>query len=191
VKVYLDGLFRGNATVKDLEVSPGKHEIRVECEGHAPSTREVELPSGGEVTEKFKLESVRGRIEVTTIPPGAKISLDGKARGVTKRQGDSERSLVMALDVDAGEHVVSVFLDGYLDGSYKVAVGAKETKQFPIKLRRNFTPDTEVETINGAPVRGVLMQDKTNGEQIVLELKPGVERTIMRDTIRKITNLKE
>ena len=57
--------------------------------------------------------------------------------------------------------------------------------------KRNFTPDTEVETINGAPVRGALVEDKTNAEQLVLEIRPGVERTIPRETIRKITNLKQ
>jgi hypothetical protein len=40
-------------------------------------------------------------------------------------------------------------------------------------------------------VRGVLVQGKTNGEQIVLEIRPGVEQAIPRNTIRKITNLKE
>ena len=91
----------------------------------------------------------------------------------------------------AGEHAVLAHLDGYFDQSLKVTVKAKETKQLPFTLRRNFTADTEVETIHGAPVRGVLVKDKTNKDQIVLEIRPGIEQAIRRETIRKITNLKE
>ena len=40
-------------------------------------------------------------------------------------------------------------------------------------------------------MRGVLVKEKTNEEQIVLEIKPGIEQAIRRDTIRKITNIKE
>ena len=190
-KVFLDGNYQGTSPVSLTSVAPGEHVVRVELPGHAPASRTVWLSNGGEATENFTLESVLGRIEVVTSPPGAKVSLDGKAVGITRPQGDAEVSQVLLLEnVQAGEHAVLVQREGYFDQSRKVVVVAKETKQLPVTLRRNFTADTEVETINGAPVRGALVQDKTNAEQIVLEVKPGVERTIRRDTIRKIKNLK-
>ena len=190
-KVFVDENYQGASPVTIASATPGEHVIRVELSGYAPVSRMVQLANGSEATEKITLESVLGRIEVVTSPPGAKVSLDGKAVGITRPQGDAEVSQVLLLEnVAAGEHAVLVHLDGYFDKSLKVDVGAKETKQLPVTLKRNFTPDTEVETINGAPVRGALVQDKTNAEQIVIEIKPGVERTIRRDTIRKIKNLK-
>ena len=190
-KVFLDGNYQGMSPASVAPVAPGEHAIRVELPGHAPASRTVWLSNGGEATENFTLESVLGRIEVVTSPHGAKVSIDGKAVGFTRPQGDSDVSQVLLIEnVEAGEHAVLVQRDGYFDKSCKVSVVAKETKQLPITLRRNFTADTEVETSNGAPVRGALVQDKTNAEQIVLEIKPGVERAIRRDTIRKITNLK-
>ena len=190
-KVFLDGNYQGTSPVSLPSVAPGEHVVSVELSGYAPASRTVLLANGGEATENFELENVLGRIEVVTSPPGAKVSLDGKAVGFTRPQGDAEISQVLLLEnVPAGEHAILVHLDGYFDQSRKVMVVAKETKQFPITLKRNFTADTEVETINGAPVRGALVHDKTNAEQIVLEIKPGVERTIRRDTIRKIKNLK-
>ena len=190
-KVFVDENYQGASPVTIASATPGEHVIRVELSGYAPVSRMVQLANGSEATEKITLESVLGRIEVVTSPPGAKVSLDGKAVGITRPQGDAEVSQVLLLEnVAAGEHAVLVHLDGYFDKSLKVDVGAKETKQLPVTLKRNFTPDTEVETINGAPVRGVLVQDKTNADQIVIEIKPGVEQAIRRDTIRKITNLK-
>ena len=191
-KIFLDGNYQGKSPVTVPAAAPGAHEIRVELPGHAPVSRTVKLAKGGDTTETFRLESVLGRLEVITTPAGAKVSVDGKAVGITRHQGDSERSHILMIEkIAAGEHAVFAHLDGYLDVSRKVVVGAKETKQLYISLKRNFTADTEVETINGAPVRGVLVQDKTDDEQIVLEIRPGVERAIRRDTIRKVTNLKE
>ena len=191
-KVFLDGNFQGLSPVTVPSVAGGEHDVRVELAGYAADARKVRLANGGDTTETFKMESVLGRIEVVTTPPGAKVSVDGKAVGTTRPQGDSGVSHILLVEnVAAGEHAVLVHLDGYFDQSRKVVVGAKETKQIPFTLRRNFTADTEVETIHGAPVRGVLVKEKTNVEQIVLEIRPGVEQTVRRDTIRKITNLKE
>ena len=190
-KVFLDGNFQGMSPVTADSVASGAHEIRVELSGHAPITRTVQLANGGDSTETFKMESVLGRIEVVTTPPGAKISVDGKAVGTTRPQGDSAVSQVLLVEnVSAGEHAILAHLDGYYDQSLKVTVRAKETKQLPFTLRRNFTPDTEIETSHGS-VRGVLVKEKTNEDEIVLEIKPGIEQTIRRDTIRKITNIKE
>ena len=191
-KVYVDGNFQGLSPVTAASVASGGHEIRVELSGYAPASRKVQLANGGESTETFRLESVLGRIEVVTTPPGAKISIDGKAVGTTRPQGDSGVSHILLLEnIEAGEHAVLAHLDGYFDQSRKIVLGAKETKQIPFTLKRNFTPDTEVETIHGAPVRGVLIKGKTTEEQIVLEIMPGVEQTVRRDTIRKIKNIKE
>ena len=191
-KVYLDGNFQGMSPVKDMTIASGEHEIRVELAGHAPVARKVLLENGGDATETFKMESVLGRIEVVTTPPGAKISVDGRPMGITRPQGDSAVSHVLLIeDIEAGEHAVLAHLDGYFDQSLKVTVQAKATKQLPFTLKRNFSPDTEVETIHGAPVRGVLVKDKTNDEQIVLEIKPGIEQAVRRDAIRSIKPLKE
>ncbi len=190
-KVYVDGNFQGLSPVTTDSVSAGSHEIRVELSGYAPDSRMVQVANGGETTETFRMENILGRIEVVTTPPGAKISVDGKAVGTTRAQGDSALSQILLVEnVSAGEHAVLAHLDGYFDQSLKVTVRAKETKQLPFTLRRRFTADTEIETSNGS-VRGVLVKEKTNEAEIVLEIKPGIEQAIRRDTIRKITNIKE
>ena len=185
-KVYLDGNFQGKSPVTVDAVKPGAHEIRAELPGFAPATRTVEIANGGDTTEKFSLESVLGRIEVSTEPVGAKVSLDDRVVGTTRA---GEARILTIEDVEAGEHTVKVYLDGYLPQSRTVTVGAKETKQLPFQLRRDTTADTEVELIDGSRVSGLFKRE--DDEQVVLEIKSGVERPIPRANIRKVTSLKK
>ena len=187
-KVYLDGDYQGKSPVVITEARPGMHEIRVERAGYATDKRTIRLENGGDATETFTLMSVLGRLEVITAPPGAKITIDGKAVGATRAQGEAKKSQILMIEnVAAGEHAVGAHLKGYLDVSRKITVGATETKQVYIPMKRHFVVDTEVETINGAPVRGALIQSQTTPFEIVIETRPGVLRSIRRDTIRKIT----
>ncbi len=187
-KVYLDGNYQGKSPATIESVRPGAHELRVELSGYATETRTLLLEGGGDATETFTLKNVRGRLEIVTSPPGAKITLDGRTVGTTKAQGEAYRSMILKVeDVAAGEHAIGVSLDGHLDVSRKITIDATETKQVYIPLKRNFIVDTEVETINGAPVRGAVDQSQTNPQQIVIETRPGVFRYIPRETIRKIT----
>lgn len=189
-KVYIDGDYQGKSPAVIQEARPGAHEIRVELAGYRTETRTVQLENGGDATETFTLKSVLGRLEVITAPPGARITIDGNTAGSTQAQGEAFKSQILMIEnVASGEHAVGAHLDGYFDVSRKVAINATETKQVYIQLKRNFVPDTEVDTINGAPVRGVLVKEQTTSQEIVIETRPGVFRTIRRDTIRSITPL--
>ena len=146
------------------------------------------------LSEKYGLsvpaeKGVLGRLEVATTPPGAKISVDGKAVGTTRSPGgDATRSQILALEgLAAGEHAVHVRLDGYQDASRRVVVKAKETGRLFVRLVRVFQADTEVETIRGVH-RGVLVEKDFLGN-ITLEVSPGVQQTFRKEEIRKVTSL--
>lgn len=191
-RVFIDNDYQGKTPMTVASIAPGEHEIRIELAGHAPVSRKVQIGNGEEKTEEFQMASVLGRLEIITVPPGAKISLDGKSVGTTRAAGDSTKSQILALEkIAAGEHAVLAHLDGCQDVSRKIVVEAKGTRQLFIRLNRIFTADTEIETINGAPVRGVLVERETDDTRVVLEITPGVQRAIPRDTIRKITSLKK
>ena len=184
-KVYLDGNdYLGKSPVQSHSVKSGTHEIRAELSGYAPATRTVELPNGGELTEKLVLESILGRIEVSTDPVGAKVSLDGRSKGET---GAGESRILMIPNVEAGEHTVQVYLNGYLPQSKTITVAAKETKQLPFTLRRDNTPNTDVEKKDGTHVKGLFKRQ--TADLVVLEVN-GTERLIPRDAIRKVTDIK-
>ena len=187
-RVFVDNDYQGKSPATVSGIAAGTHEVRVELAGHAPVTRKVTLSNGAEATEEFKLASVLGRLEIITTPPGAKISVDGKAIGSTKAQGDAARSQILAIEgVAAGEHSVMAHLDGYLDVSRRVTVKANDTGKLFLRLSRVFAPDTEVETGRGI-YRGVLVNKDFFGN-ITLETTPGVEQTFKAEEIRKVRPL--
>ena len=188
-RVFLDNDYQGKTPV-NMSAAPGRHELRVELAGHAPVTRSVTLANGAEATEEFNLASVLGRLEVITTPPGAKISIDGKAVGTTKAQGEAPRSQILPLEnINAGEHSVMAHLDGYQDVSRRVTVKANDTSKLFIKLPRVFTPDTEVITTwNRDGIRGVLVNKDYLGN-ITIETSPGISTTIKAEDIRSVQPL--
>ena len=189
-RVFLDRDYQGKTPTTISSVEPGTHELTVELPGHAPVKRTVQLGNGDDRTEEFRLETVQGRMEVVTTPPGAKVSLDGKAVGTTRSQGgNAERSHVFAVEnITAGEHSLLIRLDGYRDVSRRVVVKSRDTAKVYVKLSRIFTPDTEVETIRGV-YRGVLVSNDPFAG-ITLEVSPGVRQTYPHGDIRKINTLK-
>ena len=187
-RVFVDGDYQGKSPATVTSLAAGPHEVRVELAGHAPATRTVTLTNGAEATEEFQLASVLGRLEIVTIPPGAKISVDGKAAGTTRAQGEAARSQILALEnVAAGEHAVLAHLDGYLDVSRRVTVKPRDTGRVFLRLARVFTPDTEVETSRGIH-KGVLV-DKDFLGNLTLETAPGVEQVFKAEDIRKVRAL--
>ncbi len=185
-RVFLDDDFKGKTPLSLSSVKPGDHSLRVELEGFAPMTRSITLENAGEGTEEFTLESTLGRIEVITTPPGARISIDGRAVGITAEQGDSNKSKLFAIEkVAVGAHTVLVHCDGYEDKGYKINVTSRDTTQLYARLKRIFTPDIIVDTTRGI-VRGVLVERDPLGN-ITLETAPGVQQRILSSDVRKIT----
>lgn len=187
-RVFIDNDYQGK-TPLTVSAASGQHEVRIELAGHAPLTRTVTLENGGEATEEFQMESVLGRMEITTTPPGAKISIDGKAVGSTRSMGgDAKRSQILAVEsVTVGEHSVVAHLDGFQDVSRTLTVKAKETGKLFLRLQRIFTPNTEIDTVRGIH-RGVLVEKDVLGN-ITLETSPGVHQTFRVEDIRKVTAL--
>jgi len=185
-RVFVDEDYQGKTPVTVNSFMGGAHRIRVELAGHATALREVVLENGGESTEEFRLQSVLGRIEVVTTPPGVKILVDGKAVGTTKSQGgDATRSQILALEnIPAGDHSVVARLAGHQDVARNVNVKPKDTGRLFLKLARIFTADTEVETVSGVQ-HGVLVEKDPLGN-ITLETAPGVRRTFRREDVRAV-----
>jgi len=186
-KVFVDDAFQGKTPLENLTVDPGERKIRIECEGFAPVTRTVTLANGTSKTENIQLANILGRLEITTMPAGARITLEGKSVGSTvARPGAAEnaRSAVFAVEnVEAGERTVRVRMPGYAEVTRKVPVNAKETTTLNIALKRVYTPDTIVETVRGT-YRGVLIYSGSEG--LRLETSPGVERFFPTADIRRL-----
>jgi tetratricopeptide (TPR) repeat protein len=81
--VFVDGEFRGVSPVTISHLAPEAHALRVEKGGFEPLVTSLVVRE--EHSERdFELSPApRGALEVTSVPAGAEVSLDGRFRGVT------------------------------------------------------------------------------------------------------------
>ena len=190
-RFYLDGVACGRGPVIIDAVACGTHLVRAELEGYATVAREVKIGLAEKVSEEFRLENTRGRLEVRTSPAGAQVLVDGRQVGITKSQTNSPRAMSEILTVenlDAGEHVLTVRRDGYAEVVKHPVVEVSRTTQATVKLQRMFTPNVEIATWAGS-YKGVFV-DRTD-EAITLEVSMGILRTFQISEIREIKWLVE
>lgn len=106
--VWVDGVLRGT-TPFSVALRPGLHDIGVGA-GEKLSSQRINVTNGGDASIFVELprgtESAAaaiaaavGGLQVTTDPPGAKVLIDGEARGVAP---------LTVSDLKAGEHAVVV-----------------------------------------------------------------------------------
>ena len=189
-RVFVDGNYQGKTPTSAPQLVAGEHKVRLELDGHATQERTVTVENGGDTTETFAMESVLGRLEIVTVPPGAKVSVDGRAVGTTRAISGSAKSAVLAVEkVSAGERSVMASALGCQDVVRKVKVPAKGTATVTFVLKRLFVPDTEIETVQGTTRRGVLIGDGKELDGVHLEVSPGVEQVFPHDQVRKLRQL--
>ena len=133
--VMLDGKPWGR-TPLTVSASAGHHELRVAFSDGGTVSRSLDLRAGGRASETFRIEDSVGRLEVITIPAGARVFMDGKPVGVTRDRGEntaSSQALVLA-GVPVGEHAVTASQDGYPAATRTVTVKPHETGRLFIRL---------------------------------------------------------
>ena len=84
VVVTVDGVGRGLTPV-ELDLPPGSHDV-VFAEGAMERRLTLKVEAGARVSENVDLPNAAhrsGQLEVTSDPPGARVTLDGNAAGVT------------------------------------------------------------------------------------------------------------
>jgi hypothetical protein len=126
-EVLIDGTRRGT-TPLTLSLTPGTHTITVRSAGDeriVPLT----IASGAEVSHYFEMKPaepavVVGRVSVVTDPPGARVSVDGKARGA---------SPITVTDLTPADHKVTVTSDtGSAERTITVTAGGTASVMFSL-----------------------------------------------------------
>ena len=134
-KLFVDGVERG-VTPVTLALKPGPHSLEVRGDG-APRLMPITITAGAQISQYLELPKVAaavGQLHVRTDPAGARVSVDGVAKGV---------SPLTVADLTPGEHAVQLESDL---GSVKqvVTVEAGNTASLMVPLG---APE-------GAPVSG-------------------------------------
>ncbi len=107
-------------------LAPGKHLVSASKSGYAPEVRSMDVVSGGKTSVVFHLSPVNALVVVTSTPPGADISLDGKpTHKVTPAQ----------FTVEKGTHIVVLKKQGFLDETTTAELGPGQNFQYAPTLK--------------------------------------------------------
>jgi serine/threonine protein kinase len=107
-------------------LSPGKHIVSAIKSGYTTDTRSIDVVSGAKASLVFRLAPINALVVVTSTPPGAEITLDGRPTGrVTPSQ----------FAVEKGSHTVIVKKQGFLDETTTADLGPGQNFQYAPALK--------------------------------------------------------
>jgi hypothetical protein len=99
--VAIDSVVRGVTPLK-LSIPVGSHEVRISV-GDATRALPLSVEAGTAMSQHFEfapaVAAQTGRLDVTTDPPGARVTIDGTARG---------RTPLSLASIPAGEHKIII-----------------------------------------------------------------------------------
>ena len=101
--IHIDGKLTGSTSWKGKLVE-GLHVIKVEKNGYFPREQQITILRGRDMHVDLMLTSKTGSLEISTDPPGAMITLDGKMYGVTPKTIKDLPLGTYNLSLDKPEH---------------------------------------------------------------------------------------
>jgi serine/threonine-protein kinase len=130
-RVSVNGQAKGETPLQLSELPLGSYQVRVEQKGYDPQTRDVRLEAGSAAgVLQFALvksaAAVPGAADVVSTPPGASVSVDGRAVGRTPLAG---------LKLRPGRHRLELALDEHETWRGTVQVAAGETGRVEVRLQ--------------------------------------------------------
>ncbi len=133
-EVFIDGEKIGTVP-QEKQLSTGDHFVVVSKPGYQQFKKKLTVEEGKVITITAELKSVGG-LRFLSNPGGASVMMDGQVIGVTPMVNE---------EVSAGEHIISVSLDGYLDFETSVKVAGGEMKVVNAVLEKIDMGPTDAE----------------------------------------------
>lgn len=126
-EVLIDGARRGT-TPLTVPLTPGTHTITIRS-GSDQRVVPLTIAAGAEVSQYYEMKVSEpavlvGRVSVVTDPPGARVAVDGKARGT---------SPITVIDLTPADHKVTVTSEtGSAERTVTVAAGGTASVMFSL-----------------------------------------------------------
>lgn len=180
--VYVDAEKKGVAPVTLEGLPAGEHSLLITKEGYVDLAKAVTVQAGRPTLVREKLARQSGTIEITSVPGGAVVMLDGKRqRGVTPLTINGAK---------VGRHEVRVSLKGHETWVNEIEVHASST----VRVMADLAGRSGTLLVSSTPKGADVFVDGDNqGKTIVsLTLTPGkhtlrVEKDGYRPEIREVT----
>lgn len=126
-EVVIDGVSYGGADHLIEALRPGSHQLLLKVEGYQQYQTDITITAGRTLSVNATLDPLlqRGSLNVTSVPPGASVMVDGVYRGLTPLVVD---------ELSAGIHQLIVGADGYSDLAVPVQMRAGEELLYTARL---------------------------------------------------------
>ena len=160
-RLFVDGVERG-ATPLTVALKPGPHSLEVRGDG-APRLMPVTITAGQQITQYLELPKVTaavGQLNVRTEPAGARVSVDGLARGTSPvtiaELTPGEHTVVLESDFGSVKHTVTI--EAGITGSLVVPLSAPEGA--PVSGWISVSSPAEVQLFEGKRLLGSSQSDR-------------------------------
>ena len=147
--ILVDGESAGT-TPATVEIIQGESQLVLQLTGFAPWEKSLELTAGQPVQlGTIALLPASGVLELTSVPSGANVTLDGEFQGQTP----------LSLEVSPGRsHRLAVFKPGYRrhNGSVELPAAGRDSRTVTLKaqlgkVRFNISPANAILRVDGKP----------------------------------------
>lgn len=166
-EINMSGAFRGRTPLMLPNVPLGTHRVSITLPGHFPREVELTVKDRTPLWLKADLVADSASIEVTSDPPGGRVTINGSDRGAAPLRAES---------VPTGEAEVVVTLDGYTTYRERVKVAAGGSYTVSANLRAQ--PGT-LEIVTIPEKARIYVDNQFRGESpLVLEALPPGERRV-------------
>ena len=156
-EVRVDGSSMGRTPLTLAGLKPGPHTVAVSLRGFSTAELSLVLPPGPmPVPLRFMLLPLEARLQVTSVPAGAAVSVDGKAAGSTP---------LASLAVPPGVRQVEMRQKGFRPWAQTIEARAGDT----VPLLAHLEPESEPKDLRAALKLGGWVH-----EGDLVELGPGV-----------------
>jgi PKD repeat protein len=187
--VFIDYVVKGVTPLTVTDTAIGNHRITLTLDGYEEYTRNILLESAGSSTVYAELKKSlpptttlspsNGTITITTIPPGASVTIDGIQNGVAP---------LVIPGVLPGTHGVTLSSDGYEDWNYMVSVRPGQTSEINAVLVAKKENTGSLAVITKPPGAEISVDGVFKGVSPVTigGLTPGMHTVFV--TLEKYTN---
>jgi hypothetical protein len=123
--IEVDGSEAGTSPLEaPIRLTVGAHAVKVSKGGYAEYLDTVKIGTNQTTSLEVDLLPFAAVVSVTTRPPGADVTVDGKLVGQSP----------LRTEVEAGQHELRVSLDGYHDAAQEIAVQAGQSYDLDLPL---------------------------------------------------------
>jgi PKD repeat protein len=162
--VYVDQIYQGTTPLTIPQLSTNSHAVRLTLTGYTDYDTTVNVYAGQTplINHQFtqsQPSQTTGSLQVSTIPSGATIILDGKNKGQTP---------VTISDLSTGDHTAKLTKSGYWDFSQTVHIDAGQTTPLDVSLVLSSQPTFSQTSATPTPYQPV-----TGGAIVITSNPPG------------------